>query len=567
MWGNAAAATPLPTIVEIDPGEALDGYLERVADANYLSTAHLVTLIRNASDTLRYITLAPSPATIAAIAALTGQRPDQIHQATLSAYDHTALDLTGFDPTIRSGHRAVAARGWFPGRGTQICPPCLAHDGRWRLIWRLPTTTVCRVHGVYVLSTCPGCHRPFRDHRHSPLRVVGAETRCGNPLGQGPRKQCTVDLAALPTTPADAACIIRQERHDKAAAGAVTSTALGDLEPADYLATTRSLAVLLLHISTAAPDSSRLPAWAQALRPDAPRRTIRWGIRPPHDPQLRSRALTAADTILTASDLDAAVECLMPWLDSLPDLPESRLGWMADHTRMTPTLTRLVLAGHAPRRRVSHLLDQVPPLTASTRQIPQVLPEHLVETHLIGLFDSRPCTVGLFACLCLARTHPNIDSWAKAAHALGLAPDLGARTARACSASLTGSPREVVAALRAATRGLDVDYRSLEDRVRHLAGTTRWFTRWARTNRPGTRASSHPYAVYWVWTRVAHGHASAAPAAVGSTRALNFERSLTTAQTAALTALVTPTAACPQGFSRWAATTRRTRPSRKERIE
>ena len=36
------------------------------------------------------------------------------------------------------------------------------------------------------------------------------------------------------------------------------------------------------------------------------------------------------------------------------------LGWLADRTVMTPTLTRLVMAARAPHRRVSHHLDNHP---------------------------------------------------------------------------------------------------------------------------------------------------------------------------------------------------------------
>ncbi len=204
------------------------------------------------------------------------------------------------------------------------------------------------------------------------------------------------------------------------------------------------------------------------------------------------------------------------------------------------------MAAHAPRRRLSHLLDQQPPLTASTRQIPQVLPARLVDEHLGGLFDSRPATIGLFASLCIARTHPHIHSWADAARELGLSPEVGERTARACSASMTASPADVVAALGAASRELEIDYRELEDRVRHLAGTIRWFTRWARGNRPGTRPISHVYAVQWQWLNVASGQVTSAPAAGAPRSYREFARSLTIAQTQTLTDVVSSTPTRPK---------------------
>ena len=235
---------------------------------------------------------------------------------------------------------------------------------------------------------------------------------CGNPLGQGPRKQCRVDLTTLTAELADEDCLQRQARQDTADAAGAVATFAGQLAAPEFTTTLRSLTALLLHLAAASRTPVNLPSWARDVADAGTPRVRRWSIRPPQDPALRSHALTAADHILVAEDIDAAATRLGPWLQHIPDVPEGRLGWLADHTRMTPTLTRLVMAAHAPRRRLSHLLDQSPPLTASTRQIPQVLPARLVDEYLAGLFDSRPATVGLFASLCLARTHPHIHSWA-----------------------------------------------------------------------------------------------------------------------------------------------------------
>jgi hypothetical protein len=202
MSANNSHPTLL-TLIDLAPGEALDGYLERVADANYLTTARLIDMVRAGSDTTAYLMLAPTPDTLDRIAQLTGASTRDLQLATLAGYSGTSLDLDGLDPARQSSFRSVSARGWIPGHGTQICPECLAQDGIWRTTWRLPTTTVCHTHDTYLLATCPGCQRPFRDQRHSPLRVVGPQTLCGNPLGQGPRKQCRVDLTALTAEAAD----------------------------------------------------------------------------------------------------------------------------------------------------------------------------------------------------------------------------------------------------------------------------------------------------------------------------------------------------------------------------
>ena len=232
------ADSHLPALVDLAPGEALDAYLERVADANYLTTARLIEMVRAGHDTTTaYLMLAPTRATLERIARLTGADAAALQNATLAAYDGTSLDLRGLDPAHQSSFRSISARGWIPGHGTQICPTCLADGGIWRITWRLPTTTVCRAHGTYLLATCPGCQRPFRDQRHSPLRVVGPQMVCGNPLGQGPRKQCRVDLTTLTAELADEDCLQRQARQDAAEAGGTVATFAGGLDASEFTAT------------------------------------------------------------------------------------------------------------------------------------------------------------------------------------------------------------------------------------------------------------------------------------------------------------------------------------------
>jgi hypothetical protein len=125
-----------------------------------------------------------------------------VYAATLASFDGTALDLTGLDPADRHSYRQVAARGWTPAHGTQICPACLADTGTWKTAWRLLIVTACIRHASLLVAGARLCRRPFRDQRHSHLRRVGAATVCGNPLGAGPTKQCQHDLTTIPTTPA-----------------------------------------------------------------------------------------------------------------------------------------------------------------------------------------------------------------------------------------------------------------------------------------------------------------------------------------------------------------------------
>jgi hypothetical protein len=230
------------------PGESIESWLEHLADANGLTTAQLLTATGRGRAGTRYLTLAPSPETITRLAALARVDEQDVYAATLAAFDGTALDLTGLDPADRHSYRQVAARGWTPAHGTQICPACLADTGAWQTAWRLLIVTTC-TRTVTARRRCPSCRRPFRDQRHSHLRRVGAATVCGNPLGAGPTKQCQHDLTTIATKPA--------ARMSSPCSGASTQpspgrqvTVLGQpAKPAAYLTDLRHLTTLLLHLA------------------------------------------------------------------------------------------------------------------------------------------------------------------------------------------------------------------------------------------------------------------------------------------------------------------------------
>ena len=405
-------SAPLPVSVTPRPGESIESWLEHLADANGLTTAQLLTLIRRDGASTRYLTLAPAPGTITHLAALARVDPDAVAATTLSAYEGTALDLTGLDVDDRHSYRQVAARGWTPAHGTQICPACLTDTNTWHSAWRLLLVTTCTIHQSLLVAQCPSCHRPFRDQRHSHLRRVGAVPVCGNPIGAGPVKQCQHDLTNITRTPAPVSVLAMQTRVE-AALGRAPVPVLGP--PADaaaYLSDLRHLTALLLHLARQ-PGADKLANWAAGL--PASTGTRRWGIRPPGDPGIRANALATADEVLAASDLDTAVTTFIPWVALTPTTPDGPLGWLADRTVMTPTLTRLVMAARAPHRRLSHHLDTQEDvhMNIDTRGIPQVIPAPLYREHLAGASSASETTLRLFASLCLARTHPDVTSWRK----------------------------------------------------------------------------------------------------------------------------------------------------------
>lgn len=514
-------ASPLPISVSPRDGESIESWLEHLADANGLTTAQLLNHLHSSGANTRYLTLAPAPATIATLAALARIPGQTIASATVSAFDGTALDLTGLDPGDRYSYRQVAARGWTPAHGTQICPICLAEDGAWRTTWRLLIVTACTRHRTLMAIQCPGCNRPFRDQRHSHLRRVGARSVCGNPLGAGPASQCQHDLTTIPVEPADEEVLAMQTRiADALTRNAVT--VLGDpVDGADYLTDLRHLTTLLLHLASQ-PDARRLATWPADLATEAQRRTElrgpRWGLRPPESPGLRGAALATADAILTAPDLEAAAAALMPWTELTPTTNDGTLCWLADRTVMTPTLTRLVLSARSRHRRLSHHLDTHPPTGAAMKinhkVIPQVIPHQQYTDHLTGASESGEETVRLFASLSLARAHPDISTWAMAAEALGMPGPMGTRCARACTRTMLITAQDWQDRIWAAIQDVHRrDYRATEAKIEHRRHlTSRWFQEWARQWRPGTHYTSVTYGLTWQWVHVAHAHLDLSPA-------------------------------------------------------
>ena len=508
----------LPVSVAPRPGESIESWLEHLADANGLTTAQLLTATGRGRAGTRFLTLAPSPATITRLAALARVDEQDVYAATLAAFDGTALDLTGLDPADRHSYRQVAARGWAPAHGTQICPTCLTEYGVWRSAWRLLIVTTCTHHQSLLVARCPSCRRPFRDQRHSHLRRVGAVSVCGNPLGAGPTKQCQHDLTTIPTEPASDDVLALQRRVDAALARQAITVLGQPAKPEIYLTDLRHLTTLLLHLA-GQPDAPQLAPWVTDLAQEAETRSgdrgPRWGLRPPEQPGLRAAALATADGILTAPDLDTAAARLTPWTERTPNTNDGPLGWLADRTVMTPTLTRLVMAARAPHRRLSHHLDNHPGgrMPINLTLIPQVIPRAQYLEHLAGGSCSSEDTVRLFASLSLARLHPDVTSWAAAAEALNMPGPMGVRCARACSATMLVSAEEWKSRIwRAGEETERRDYRATEAKIHHRLGMTRWFNEWARHCRPSTRDSSQHYAITWQWVHVAHAHLDLSPA-------------------------------------------------------
>lgn len=510
----------LPVSVAPQPGESLESWLEHLAEANGLPTARLLAIIGTNPGITRYLSLAPSPDAVARLSLISRVDPDVIRSTALATFDGTALNLSGLEHSDRHSYRHVAAKGWVPAHGTQLCPTCLAETGAWRTSWRLLIVTTCTRHSTLLVTTCPGCRRPFRDQRQTRLRRVGAVTLCGNPLGSGPNHQCQQDLTTIPTTAAPTSALGMQARVDAALVGEPVTVFGEHVSGQEYLSDLRYLTTLLLHLA-GQPGAHHVADWAFSLRRETAQRTgargPRWGLRPPDLPGLRSSALTAADRILNAATLPDAVDAVTPWVNLTPVTTDGPCNWLTDRTVVTPNLDRLILAALADRRRLSHHLDHDIPrggsMTINLKVIPQVMPREAYANHLEGALGNREDTVRLFASLTLARRHPDVITWAGAARVLGMPPTIGTATARACSARMETTPEDwSQRAYAAIVEMTPINYRDLEAKITHRSSMYRWFDEWVSGYRPGTSYKTRDYGITWQWTHIAHGHLKTSPA-------------------------------------------------------
>lgn len=166
---TSRATHVLPATLTPRPGESIESWLEHLAELNGLSTAAVLTMIRESGAHTRFLTIAPAPETVATVAAIARVSESEVYAATMATFDGTALDLTNLNPNNRDSYRQIAAPGWAPHRGTQICPRCLSERESGRAVGVCPsspavvaTRTCCarsarRVNGRSEISATPTC--------------------------------------------------------------------------------------------------------------------------------------------------------------------------------------------------------------------------------------------------------------------------------------------------------------------------------------------------------------------------------------------------------------------------
>lgn len=505
----------LPARVRLREGEALDGFLERLATVNDFLPTELLRLLTAPDDagspTAAFLMIKPDPLIVERIARLSGVDEESIRSASLLRFGAgLPLRLENLDPRRRHTYRQVVSQGWFPGLGTQACPMCLGESGVWELQWRLPIIAACNEHQVFLVTECAECGGRFRTHRRMPLRpFVSQKQPCGNSVGFG--NWCEHSVLSHKTDDCPPTVLESVQVIQEALSGQQVPM-LGSLtDPRTYLAETRHLATLLIHL-LAQPRGADFAPWAEGIHAEAAQRAAalggpRWGFRPPHSAVVRGHALAEAHVILSQTTLENAAAFLVPWLGCIADEPDGPSTWLLNRSTRTPTMERLIRTAVAGKHHVGRRFKGIrgsPVLRPSS--IPQMLDAKIFRDIFASMLGGYERTGRMYASLCILRAVEPVPSWSAAALAIGLEPEVGVRTARAASTRMRVAPAVFADAVCRATYLLfpGRDFRGREARVRALArNPDAWWEHWRTSMSPSRRRTSLPYAVAWMWCEVA----------------------------------------------------------------
>lgn len=436
----------LPLALEPAPGEALVSYLTRRAAQHGCTLATLGDHIglRQRGYWPGLLGVRIDSGLAGHVADPLGLHPGAVRTMHLSRYDQQAFDLTGL--THRSdlpAIRAVSTRHWVRLSGSSFCPPCLTTDGAWQVRWRLPWSTTCPDHDVFLVRHCPSCrHVPGTNNRlrgSAPARVdAPTDTRlCLYPVDGD---VCGTDLTTAPTQRAPKAALDRDKAFTT-----VFETGRGTVAGADQTAlrTVRawqSAIGLALHLGV-----TTVPGWG-AHR----------GSEPPPDPVTMHRLLTVTAPVIDAVTVPEAAEVVSGWCTQAgvqsPDAHTFARG-MQSAAALTPIADHVLATtgrAHTRLRRMSDLDGQhrIPVLEYDLDDIPQLVWPCALPEHLQG--STRPDVLILRAVvsMILVRMH-GTRTWAEAGTPLGLPATKARGWARYAFATPFGHRQALLEAARA----------------------------------------------------------------------------------------------------------------------
>lgn len=152
--------------------------------------------------------------------------------------------------------------------------------------------------------------------------------------------------------------------------------------------------------------------------------------------------------------------------------------------------------------------------TLRPQSIPQLIDADIYVARFARMLGTHERTGRLYVSLCIARMVTSASTWSDAAASIGVAPDLGLRTAASVCRHVGVTPKAFSNAVDATVRMLptDRDFRRRESAVRSLSeNRTEWFETWRTSTSPPRRPTSWRYAITWMWCEAAQALFDASP--------------------------------------------------------
>lgn len=424
--------------IPLQPGETWHSYLTRSAQAHQCTLSSLARHVGllDQGQWPAYHGLILDPERSVLVAANLGLAATDVDAMHLAVYDQRAFDLTGLtDITGRrrlDSTRRVTHQGWVFLAGTRYCCACLAEDGIWRLSWRLPWTTTCPHHRLWLHHTCQTC--AGTPGLYTALHASAPSRNADRPDNR------TCDLPAPPPVTGVCGAHLATQRRLPAPDSAIrATTAFGQTVAQGH------------GVVIGAPHTSleTLRAWQSAIGlAVALGRTssIPWGrnhrwASPPRDPRVMHDLVLAGSPLVTACSPELAADVLARWcLDA--GIRSPHRDTFARVTRpsaaLTPAITTLLR-----RAGRTHILlarerfeDQhhLPVVAWGIDDIPQLvwpcaLPPHRWASHRPDILILRVVTS-----LILVRIHDG-HPWAEAGARIGVPPAKAQQWTRYCFSS------------------------------------------------------------------------------------------------------------------------------------
>lgn len=410
----------LPSSATPRTGEALSGYLWRVAQAAHLPVFEVVAqvhprLVRHRT-VLGFAFVPPD-----AVPGLTRELP-------ITAGDLTEMTLPRFgafrdsvDTAMLMGERrALAAQRahWWQFRAERFCAHCLAETGTWLARWLHPWAFVCLEHRVVLRDACHSCGRPARLLVHASRDATDRACSCGARWAAGPVSDAAAEDVALQT---------RLER------------------------TVHSHSAHLWGATTTSTDS--LDAWRSAAALVAGSRAVpRWTPRPwltPPAPTVARVVLGCVAAVVEAPDHDTAADRLRQLFDGDDAAITNRIrDRLPVRTALGPVLDRWQMTRTRVSTRLSrtHAQQAFDLVDLRGRDLPTLAPEHvLTDAWRVG---GPPNILLRRAAVSLAAARlGGAATWADAGARVGISASYAPRVTRYVVAGMgAGAAAELTAA-------------------------------------------------------------------------------------------------------------------------